>query len=181
MKLKNCRECKENKPLSAFTSTRAKYCNQCKLIVRLKQQKEAQNRAFSRLQNKKQKKQVVTSISTLKKTAQKLVNKLARLRDQKDGCISCTTGKSEQGGHFWAMGSKSALRYNLLNINGQCTQCNFRKRGNPLEYRIRLVEKIGEDQVKWLDEHRNDVKSWTREELEQIIVETKELLKQYDK
>ena len=181
MKLKVCRECKENKPLSAFTSTQARNCNQCKLIVRLKQQKEAQNRAFSRLQNRKQKKQVVASIATLKKTAQKLVNKLARLRDQKDGCISCTTGKSEQGGHFWAMGSKSALRYNLLNINGQCTQCNFRKRGNPLEYRIRLVEKIVEDQVKWLDEHRNDVKSWTREELEQIIVETKELLKQYDK
>ena len=73
MKLKVCRECKENKPLSAFTSTRAKYCNQCKLIVRLKQQKEAQNRAFSRLKNRKQKKQVVTSIATLKKTAQKLV------------------------------------------------------------------------------------------------------------
>jgi len=177
MRLKHCPKCKLDLPKTSFTSTRAKYCNQCKRIVQLEQQREAQNRAYGRLQTRKQKKQVVVGLARLRKNVQTLANRYAKLRDIKLGCISCPTGKSEQGGHFWAMGSKSALRYNLDNINGQCTQCNFRKHGNLLEYRIGLVKKIGEERVKWLDEHRNDVHKWTREELEVLEVQLKELLK----
>lgn len=183
MKNKQCKECKENKPLSAFTSTQARYCNQCKLIVRLKQQKEAQNRAFSRLQNRKQKSVTRVSLADQKKQVRRLVHRYIKLRDSKEPCISCrttTSNKPWEAGHFIAQGSSGALRFNFMNIHKQCYQCNRHKSGNLLEYRINLIDKIGVEQVEWLENHRKDVKKWTREELEQIIVETKELIKQYD-
>jgi len=180
MKSKVCRHCKQSLPVSSFTSTRAKYCNPCRRIVELEKQRERQNKAFERLKTKKRKPVTRVRISDRKKKVQILVNKYARLRDTKDGCISCDTGKSEHGGHFWAMGSNSALRYNLDNVHGQCVVCNFRKHGNPLEYRIRLVKKIGEDRVRWLDEHRHDVHKWTREELDEIETRVKGLIKELE-
>lgn len=119
---------------------------------------------------------IVKSLPSLKDSVQRLVNKYARLRDVNDGCISCT-GKVEEGGHFWPMGSNSALRYNLDNINGQCTSCNRYKHGNLLEYRLKLVAKIGEKRVKYLDEHHHDKKKWSREELNELLIKYKELTK----
>ena len=49
----------------------------------------------------------------------------------------------------------------------KCDRCNTHLSGNPIQYRIGLVEKIGEDKVKEL-EYNHDVKKWTREELDEI-------------
>jgi hypothetical protein len=177
VKQKYCPKCEQSLPISSFTSTRAKNCNQCKRIIQLEQKQEMIQRALVRVGNKKQKKQVVISLSDLRKAVQNLVNRYCKLRDIKDGCISCTKGKSEQGGHFINQGSCYFLRYNLDNIHGQCVSCNHFKRGNLLEYRIRLVQKIGEDRVKWLEAHRHEQKKWTREELEEIRRDVKEKIK----
>lgn len=178
MRLKHCRKCELDLPLASFSSTMAKYCNKCKIIVKLEQKNASIKRQLARSQKRKKKTKIVASLPELKSQLQRLVNKYCKLRDIKDGCISCDKGQSEQGGHFWPMGSKSALRYNEWNINGQCVSCNKFKHGNLLEYRERLVKKIGEDKVKWLDAHRNDYRKWTRDELEQMIVEYKAKVKQ---
>lgn len=171
MKLKLCRgQCKLELPISAFTSTRAKRCKSCTIIYKMEQQKASRQRQIERLKNKKQKKKTVLSIADLKKKAQRVFNKWIRERDKDELCISCqgNCGKWDAG-HFWSMGSKSALRYHPDNCHKQGVGCNRYKHGNLLEYRINLIKKIGQERVNWLDEHRNDTKSWTREELEELI------------
>ena len=67
------------------------------------------------------------------------------------------------------------MRFHEHNINGQCTSCNKFKSGNLTEYRIALVEKIGEDRVKWLEDNRRVVKRWKRWELEEMIEKVEDL------
>lgn len=171
LKMKICKLCKEELPLTSYTSTRAHYCNNCRVVRKLTQQREMQQLAFDRLTNKKQKKQVVLSIKQLKSKAQRVFNKWIRNRDKDLPCISCQKWANKfDAGHFWAMGSKSFLRYHEDNCHKQCSfKCNHNLSGNQGEYRIYLIEKIGIGRVDWLEKHRNDTHKFTRTELEEII------------
>lgn len=108
------------------------------------------------------------SLPEYKKIVQRVVNKYIRLRDDGRPCISCGKRLELQAGHYIAQGSCGLLRFNEENINGQCVGCNKFMHGNLINYRIGLVEKIGEKQVKYLENHRHDLHKWTREELETI-------------
>lgn len=85
---------------------------------------------------------------------QAIANKIARLRDVNDGCISCDKPASWQGqwhgSHFRSVGAASAVRFNLWNIHKACSVCNHKLSGNLEGYRPRLIEKIGQDRVDWL-------------------------------
>lgn len=111
------------------------------------------------------------SIADLKKKAQRVFNKWVRERDAGLPCISCQKRivGSGQAGHYIAQGSSGLLRYNELNCHLQCSACNLYLHGNLIFYRINLVKKIGEDQVKWLEENARSIKKWDRQELEEII------------
>lgn len=178
VKLKHCPKCNLDLPRNAFTSVQAKYCLNCLRFRKLEQRNEMMQRSISREKNKKQKTKVVQSVADLKKVAQKLVNKYVRLRDKDLTCISCggDCGKDDAG-HYIAQGSSGALRYNLDNIHKQGVGCNRFKHGNLILYRINLVKKIGADGVEWLENHRNDIKKWQREELLEIISKYQILLK----
>lgn len=181
MNYKHCPLCQQNLPKEMFTSTRAKRCNNCKLIHQLTLRQEMTQRALERSKTKKQKTKTILSISELKKQVQKLANKVARERDKDLPCISCQGDCGlPNGGHFVAQGSSGALRYNLDNIHKQGVGCNKWNHGNLLEYRINLVKKIGVKKVEWLEEHRHDVKKWTREELLDLKVELEALLEEYE-
>lgn len=121
---------------------------------------------------------VIKSIAQLKKSVQILVNKYVRLRDKNEPCISC--GKFAEhydAGHYLSQGSTGVLRYDLYNINKQCKSCNQFKHGNLIEYRLNLVRKIGENQVRCLEAFRKKTKKWTREELEELQTQFKGLVK----
>jgi hypothetical protein len=127
-------------------------------------------RSVDRSKNKKPKLVTREPLPRLKKTAQRVFNKWIRERDKDLPCISCQGNCGDwDAGHFWNQGSNGALRYNEDNVHKQGRGCNRFKHGNLLEYRINLIKKIGEDRVKWLDEHHKDIKKWTRQELEEII------------
>ena len=115
----------------------------------------------------------MVKLPELKKKVQKIVNKWIRLRDADLGCISCGKRGEGQAGHYIAQGSSGALRYHPDNLNKQCSQCNLWKHGSLVEYRMGLVKKIGEKRVKYLEEHKHDIKHWTREELEELMVKYK--------
>lgn len=170
MRLKKCRKCEKNLPLDSFTSTMAKYCEKCKYIVAIEKKHERTLRQLERSKTKKQKRKTIISLADDKKRTQIAFNKWIRRRDEDEPCISCDTHTSNiwDAGHFWAMGSKSALRYHPDNCHKQCRSCNRFKRGNLLEYRIRLKKKIGKKRMQYLEDHRNDTKRWTREELKEI-------------
>ncbi|MCP3681721.1 MAG: recombination protein NinG [bacterium] len=118
------------------------------------------------------------SLPQLKKKVQRVVNKYVRERDKDLPCISC--GKmveKKDAGHYVAQGSSGLLRFDTQNINGQCRGCNRFKYGNLIEYRIGLVERIGEDHVKLLEESRHETYRYTREELEMLLERFKSSIK----
>ena len=87
------------------------------------------------------------------KKAQTAFNKYVRQRDAEEPCISC--GRFHNGqyhaGHYKSVGSSPELRFNELNNHKQCAPCNNHLSGNIVNYRPRLIEKIGLDKVEWLE------------------------------
>lgn len=92
--------------------------------------------------------------------AQIVVNEYVRLRDAHLPCISCDstpndgdlmTGSRWDAGHYRSVGACPELRFELLNIHRQCVKCNRNLSGNTVEYRIRLVQRIGAEKVVWLE------------------------------
>lgn len=121
--------------------------------------------------------------------AQAAVNKYVRLRDAHLPCISCDsmpndsdliTGSRWDAGHYRSVGACPELRFEPLNIHRQCVKCNRNLSGNAVEYRIRLVLRIGAETVAWL-EGPHEPRKYTVEEIKTIKAEyrakTKELKK----
>jgi len=104
----------------------------------------------------------------LLKKAQIIFNKWIRERDKDNGCISCGA-EVQHAGHYYSQGHHSALRFNEMNVNGQCLRCNNFLHGNLINYRKGLVRKHGEDKVLMLESGVNKVKKWSRVELLAII------------
>ena len=79
--------------------------------------------------------------------------KLRRVEEANDSgnvtCISCGKvmhWKEAQGGHYSTrMNRATELEHD--NVWPQCSQCNGYLHGNPIDYRRRLVRRIGEDRV----------------------------------
>ena len=108
--------------------------------------------------------------------AQAAVNEFIRLRDAHLPCISCDstpndndlmTGSRWDAGHYRSVGACPELRFELLNIHRQCVRCNRNLSGNVVEYRIRLVRRIGADKVDWL-EGPHSARKYTIEEIKAI-------------
>ena len=121
--------------------------------------------------------------------AQAAVNEYVRLRDAHRPCISCDstpndndlmTGSRWDAGHYRSVGACPELRFEPLNIHRQCVKCNRNLSGNTVEYRLRLVQRIGADKVAWL-EGLHPACKYTVEEIKAIKAEyrakTKELKK----
>lgn len=111
--------------------------------------------------------------------AQTAVNEYVRLRDAHLPCISCDsqpndndlmTGSRWDAGHYRSVGACPELRFEPLNIHRQCVKCNRNLSGNSVEYRIRLVLRIGADKVVWL-EGAHPARKYTVEEIKAIKAE----------
>lgn len=92
--------------------------------------------------------------------AQAEFNTYIRLRDQRLPCISCDslpsdhdliTGSRWDAGHYRSVGACPELRFEPLNVHRQCVKCNRNLSGNAVEYRIRLVKRIGAEAVEFLE------------------------------
>lgn len=115
------------------------------------------------------------SVASLMKKAQVVFNKYIRQRDSSNGyfvCIAC--GKEHpvskmNAGHYVPVKNSSLLRFNEMNVHGECVTCNLFDQFHLVGYRKRLVDKIGLDSVSWLDAQARITYKWTRHELEEII------------
>lgn len=94
-------------------------------------------------------------------------------------CFSCGTETTIQwqAGHYRPAGVNSAIMFCDDNVWLQCKRCNEDLAGNLTAYRVALVDKIGEEAVKQL-ENNHDVKKWTREEFTVITETYREKLKE---
>jgi len=118
------------------------------------------------------------SLPALLERAQKAFNEYIRLRDKAQGCISnYCRGAVEHAGHYMSQGQHSRVRFDELNVNGQCCSCNTFKHGNLIRYRQGLVQRYGEARVLILEDRARGAYKWSRVELIAIYDKYTELSK----
>ena len=104
-----------------------------------------------------ERRQQLKTISQLEDECRRIAQKIARIRDKDDGCISCHMGPNYRGvwhgSHYRAHGGCSSLQFHLWNIHKACEQCNFYKGGNREGYVRGLLVKqgYGRERLDWLD------------------------------
>lgn len=123
---------------------------------------------------KKDLKKKKKSISQLKKQLDAIFSQYIRLRD-KNICFTCYK-QGNQAGHYISRRYNS-LRYNEQNVNLQCVSCNIFRHGAMDRYAIELERKYGVGILQKLEQYKNFLKSFTREELEEKIAEYKNKIK----
>lgn len=116
------------------------------------------------------------------KLAQQVFNKYINLRDSGLPCISC--GKQISGrvnaSHYFNANNHWNVRFNEFNVHSSCITCNQYLSGNLIEYRKRLINKIGIEQLTLLELEANKTRKFTIEELKEIINKYKLKIKQND-
>ena len=103
------------------------------------------------------------------KKAQASFNKYIRLRDDNLPCVSCNRHHPGQyhAGHYRSVGSCPELRFCELQVWKQCAPCNNHLSGNPINYRIELLSRIGEEKVAWVEGH-HEINKYTIQDLKDI-------------
>jgi len=168
MRHKKCKICKEKfqpkRPLQMV----------CSYICA--QQYAAQQKQKSWKKEKKERKEKLKTRSEHLNDLQKVFNKYIRLRDKDNPCISCGSYSKQQydAGHYRSVGAHHELRFNENNCHKQCRKCNSYWGGNLIEYRKGLINKIGIEEVEFLE--RND-----HPPLKLTVEEIKENLSQFQK
>jgi hypothetical protein len=130
----------------------------------------------------KRRKEGLKSLSEWLKEAQIAFNAYIRARDNDLPCISC--GRNHNGqyhaGHYRSVGANPELRFDESNCHKQCAPCNNHLSGNIVEYRIRLVDRIGQAELDRL-EGPHEPKNYTIDDAKEIKAKyakkTMELLK----
>lgn len=122
----------------------------------------------------KTRKEAVKTIPVLIAEADEAFMSYIRERDRAAGhaCISSArpldwSGNKVDAGHYRSRGAASHLRYHEDNCHAQSKHDNQWLAGNVVDYRIRLVERIGLARVEAL-EADNRVHKWTHDELRAI-------------
>jgi len=162
-----CKHCRERMPADQARRVLHESCIEPWLAVQnAKKAAKAkrEQRAKERIERAdlRRRKEALKRPTEWEQECREIVQKIARIRDRHDGCISCHMGANYggqwHGSHFRPAGNNSAVQFNLWNIHKACAQCNLFKGGNIAAYRPRLVEKIGVERVEWLESQTQVVK-----------------------
>jgi hypothetical protein len=172
-----CKFCK------APATLKIQMANFCSVDCAYQHARKLQDQARKRKEQKakrlhQEKKKALKTRQEWLKEAQAVFNKYIRIRDEKEPCISC--GRHHQGqyhaGHYLTVGACPELRFEELNVHKQCSPCNNHLSGNLVNYRIRLIDKIGLDKVEWLEGTHEPLKL-TIPEIQSLIAEYKAKIK----
>jgi hypothetical protein len=112
----------------------------------------------------RKRREAMKTISQLESECRVIAQKIARLRDRNDGCISCHMGANYSGqwhgSHYRAHGACSSLQLHLWNIHKACAQCNLFKGGNKEGYILGLLAKpgYGRERLEWLDSQPKSIR-----------------------
>jgi hypothetical protein len=111
--------------------------------------------------------------------AQAAFNEWIRLRDADRPCVSC--GRHHEGqyhaGHYRSVGANPELRFEPLNVWKQCAPCNTHLSGNLVNYRLSLLQLIGDAQVEWL-EGPHSARKYTVDEIKTIKADYRALTRE---
>lgn len=176
---KTCSVCK-----TEFTPARSlqKVCGPVCALAHAKAKESRQRKAIEKVERReiKVRKQRLKSRADHLRECQAVFNQWIRLRDAGQPCISCGTTADVQycAGHYRTTAAAPELRFEPLNVHLQCNRnCNMGKSGNLMEYRPRLIEKIGLEAVQWL-EGPHEPKRYTIEDLQAMKAHYRALIRQ---
>lgn len=171
LKPKPCKDCKKEfqpfKPMQSRCVPCAIKKGQKDAQRQREKVQEASRKAFNK--ETKQRRDKLKTRGDWAKEAQTEFNRYIRGRDYGNACISCDgkTGAKMNAGHYLTVGAHPEMRYEELNCNLQCEHCNSHLSGNIVEYRKRLIIKIGADKLDWL-EGPHEAKKYTIDDLKEI-------------
>jgi hypothetical protein len=94
----------------------------------------------------------------------RVLSKMVRERDKDEGCITCGKDGVMDCGHFIRRECMST-RFNPMNVNAQCRQCNHFLSGNLYEYALRLDAKYYGGTAWLLRAESKSMRTWTVDEL----------------
>lgn len=178
IKQKKCKNCKEL--FTPFKTTQIVCSVDCS--IQYQKEKKAKDTAKKNRERKRLLTEELMTYSDWKQKLQKVFNQYIRLRDINRGCVSCDKplqNRKFDAGHFYPT-TYEGLRYNELNVHGQCVPCNRNLHGNIHEYRKRITNRITKEELKWLDENRHvrlDLKVY---EIKELINIYKEKIKHHE-
>ena len=176
-----CAHCKERQPTETmFIRGTQAFCNKDHYIeyqVGNKDKLVKKGRQIKRKEMAERKKKL-KPIGEYLNQAQSAVNTYIRARDHNKPCISCGCKRVSSfggyrgscgwdAGHYRSRGAASHLRFNLMNIHKQCVKCNRDGSGNVVEYRMRLIDRIGLESVEAI-ESNNSTRKFTVEYLQRV-------------
>lgn len=175
VKIKICKVCKSE--FFPLKTTQSVCSYNCAIILAKGNIKKQEYKAWQK--EKKIRKEKLMSHKDWLNLLQKVFNTYIRQRDKNKPCISCRTpllGRKFDAGHYRSVGSNPQLRFNELNVWGQCVPCNRDKHGNLIEYRKGLIQRIGVEKVEIL-ENENKSAKLTIPEIQELIKDYKEKTK----
>lgn len=179
LKDKKCRSC--GVIFTPYKSTQVVCSTKCAIEYSNKKIK-AQALKKARAERKKYYEDNMT-LSDWKKKVQTVFNKYIRLRDVHKGCISCGASLENRkfdAGHFFPT-TYEGLRFNEMNVHGQCVPCNRDKHGNIHEYRKRITNRITKEELQWLDDNRHCKLKLSKQDLEELYKEYKQKIKDHER
>ena len=176
MRSRKCKSCK-----TEFTPTRPmqKVCSpECAYtLVKEKAEQVRRKEAIKDRLSVRKRLDAMQTLPQLVKRAQTAFNSFIRARDFGKPCISCGIELTQSGigggvdcGHFRSVGSAPNLRFEENNAHAQCKRCNRYLGGNAIEYRKRLIERIGLAEVERIEADQT-VRKYTRDFLIQLASE----------
>lgn len=172
------KKCKASGCGVAFTPSKPFQCwcsPDCAVLIARakKEQAETKKRQAERKADREKREKLKTRSDWIKE-AQREFNRYIRLRDGGRPCISCGTnlasgriGGGFDCGHFRSVGSAPHLRFLEGNAHGQCKRCNRYGSGMHSDYRIGLIERLGQMAVEQIEADQTPRK-YTSEDLKQI-------------
>ena len=185
--MKKCRICKTKfEPFNSLAQVCSPACALQKAQKDL--QKDAERKAKEKRQWIREGRKRLKSRGEWLKEAQAEFNKHVRLRDRFQPCISCGTynpGGDSIGGvwdcsHYRSIGACPELRFEELNAHKSCKKCNRDLSGNIVEYRIRLIQRLGQETVDWI-EGKHEPKKYTIDDLKAIKAKYRALNREMEK
>lgn len=172
MKTKVCKVCKRDfNPMRSMQAVCGPRC-----AVEHSRLTNAKAREKSARKALRKRKEALKTKADWMKEAQAAFNAYIRARDYGKPCISSgrmmsdsdlLTGSRTDAGHYRSVGAAAHLRFNLFNCHGQSVKDNRDLSGNAVEYRIRLIDRIGLERVEAL-ERSNDPRTFDIEYLKRV-------------
>ncbi|HHQ6628407.1 TPA: recombination protein NinG [Serratia fonticola] len=149
-------------------SSLQKVCHNYKCAIAFNKRRDVviamrEKRKQERLQRDdlRERRERLKGIPEWQKEAQAAFNRYIRWRDYDKDCVSCggilqhsgnyMTGSAVDASHYRSRGAASHLKFNVFNVHSACTRCNRQLSGNAVEYRIRLIKRIGIERVERLE------------------------------